>query len=198
MTVQQTLKKLAPKGKFVDKVAPFIDMYAAQYGVTGQRLNHFLSQATHETDSFNTLKEYASGAAYEGRKDLGNTQPGDGIKFRGRGIFQTTGRSNYKRASQKIFGDDRLLTVPGLLEEPRYAVLSALIFWKDNGLNQYADKNDVVGMTRRINGGTNGLDHRLQLFNKIRDVFIKLANPGTAIVLLLVLISVIYFLTSKS
>ncbi len=93
-----------------------------------------------------------------GARNLGNTQEGDGAKFIGRGFKQTTGRANYKRASQAIFGDDRLLDHPELLEQPEAAAQSAGVFWSDNKLNALADKDDVAAVTKKVNGGTLGLE----------------------------------------
>ncbi len=205
-TTLDSLRKLSPNGKasVINAIAPFIDKYAGQYEVnTDLRKKHFLSQAAHETDGFNTLREYASGAAYEGRIDLGNTQPGEGKKFRGRGIFQTTGRNNYERASMKIFGDKRLLTNPELLEQPEYAVKSAFIFWNDKKLNTLADQGDtpaiIKAITKKINGGYNGLQERMDYFARIKNFIFS--NPATAVMLLIAgigLIAISYFLVRNS
>jgi putative chitinase len=97
-----------------------------------------------------------------GRKNLGNTQPGDGWRFRGRGLKQLTGRDNYLRCGQAI-GED-LVANPDRLVMPVNAALSAGWFWKTNGLNELADRGDVVAMTKRINGGTIGLEQRQKLY----------------------------------
>jgi putative chitinase len=133
------------------------------YGInTILRIQHFLAQAAHETGQFQFLTELASGSAYEGRKDLGNVNPGDGMKFKGRGIFQTTGRANYKAVSIHLFNDERLLTDPSVLVIPEYAVKSAAFYWQSRNINQFADADDVLGVTKRINGGTNGLQDRMK------------------------------------
>jgi putative chitinase len=93
---------------------------------TNLRMQHFLAQVAHESGCFTYVKEIASGKAYEGRKDLGNLHPGDGIKFKGRGLIQVTGHNNYLVLSHFLFNDSRLLTHPEILEEPEYAVLSAI------------------------------------------------------------------------
>lgn len=97
-----------------------------------------------------------------GRKNLGNTQPGDGWRFRGRGLKQLTGRDNYARCGKAIGVD--LIADPGKLVEPGNAAMSAGWFWKTNGLNELADRGDVVAMTKRINGGTIGLEQRQKLY----------------------------------
>lgn len=176
MTTYESLKKLAPNAKVdLKEVAKFFDKYAEAFSVdTPKRKQAFFSQAAHETAGFKTLEEYASGQAYEGRADLGNTQPGDGVRFKGRGIFQITGRMNYKAISKKIFNDERLLSNPELLENPEYAVLSALIFWNTRGLNQYADLGTEEGfktITKKINGGLNGWADRLSLWEKSALLF---------------------------
>lgn len=125
---------------------------------TPLRMAHFLAQAAHETDGFKTLLEYASGKAYEGREDLGNTEPGDGIRYRGRGIFQLTGRANYKQFGRALKLD--LVGIPMLAFEPDIAVRIAMLFWDAKKLNDFADRDDLKGITRRINGGYNGLDSR--------------------------------------
>lgn len=176
MTTLDSLKKLTPRAKLdLAEIAKWFDNYAPAFSVdTPNRKQAFFSQAAHETAGFNTFEEYASGQAYEGRKDLGNIQPGDGVKFKGRGIFQITGRNNYRTISKKIFNDERLINNPELLEKPEYAVLSALIFWNTRALNQYADLGTEEGyktITRKINGGLNGWADRLSLWEKAEILF---------------------------
>lgn len=104
-----------------------------------------------------------------GLRNLGNTQPGDGYRFRGRGLKQLTGRDNYKRAGQAL-GED-FITHPERLLMPVNAALSAGWFWSAHGLNQAADRGDVLAMTKIINGGTNGLDKRMALWRTGMEVF---------------------------
>ena len=128
ITIEQ-LKYICPtqKQSRLNLFIPYINKYIEEYKInTFLRLQHFISQLAHESGSFTYVKELASGKAYEGRKDLGNTEPGDGIKFKGRGLIQITGRNNYKSLSNFIFKDDRLLKNPEILEQPEYAVLSAV------------------------------------------------------------------------
>ncbi len=129
---------------------------------TPARQASFLSQIGHESGQLRYVRELASGAAYEGRKDLGNTQPGDGQRFRGRGLVQITGRANYIACGAALGLD--LLAEPALLERPDLACRSAGWFWKSHGLNELADAGDQTRVTKRINGGTNGLADRLALF----------------------------------
>jgi putative chitinase len=152
-----------------------------------QEYCHFLAQACHETDHFKTLREYASGKAYEGRVDLGNTQPGDGVKFKGRGIFQTTGRGNYLQLGIKKGSRDLFINTPGLLEQPEYAVWSACEYWKTRGLNDVANhadgdilkkkyKGNVIDVSPiefisiAINGGYNGMDDRKKFYSVAKSV----------------------------
>lgn len=96
-----------------------------------------------------------------GVRNLGNTQPGDGWRFRGRGLIQVTGRSNYAACSRALYGDEQiLLNEPNILAEPDGAIRSACWFWNHRKLNALADREDLEGVTRLINGGTNGLEDR--------------------------------------
>ena len=134
-----------------------------EFGITTPaRQASFLSQVGHESGQLRYVRELASGQAYEGRADLGNTQRGDGVRFRGRGLLQVTGRANYA-ACGKALGLD-LLAKPELLEQAANACRSAGWFWQTRGLNFLADAGDQERVTRRINGGTNGLADRLALF----------------------------------
>lgn len=128
-----------------------------------RRMAAFLAQIGHESGSLVYTKELGGEkylSKYEGRKDLGNTQPGDGVKFAGRGLIQVTGRANYAKASQALFGDDRLLRTPELLEQPEWASKSAAWYWTTRNLNALADQDRFTDITRAINGGTNGLEDR--------------------------------------
>ena len=155
------IRRLCPYEKLaiVNDVVTFFNLYAEQYGLTTDlRIAHFFAQATVETDGFATLEEYASGAEYEGRADLGNIYPNDGVRFKGRGIFQLTGRDNYIRLGQ-ILGID-LVGNPSLAMSGKWAVLTALEYWKSHGLNELADADNITEITRRVNGGYNGFQAR--------------------------------------
>jgi putative chitinase len=90
----------------------------------------------------------------------GNEETGDGFRYHGRGLIQLTGKDNYRRCSQAVFGDDRLLENPDLLATPEGAVASACWYWTSHKCNQIADQNDILHITKVINGGTHGLDDR--------------------------------------
>lgn len=154
-----------------EKYLPFINQFAEQYEInTLERTCAFLAQVGHESGQLRYVEEIASGRAYEGRKDLGNTFTGDGVKFKGRGLIQITGRANYTSLS-KDFGID-FTSNPGLLKEPAYAVRSAFWFWKTKNLNRYATlkESDFQQMTRIINGGLNGYADRYNIWSRAKDV----------------------------
>jgi len=138
--------------------------YAPQFGLLDNpaRLANFVGQTCHESGCFRFLREIwgptRAQRGYEGRRDLGNTQPGDGFRFLGRGMFQVTGRANY--ADMAMRTGLPLLTNPELLEQPDAAVLSACVYWKTRNLNALADAGLEDTITRKINGGTNGLPDR--------------------------------------
>ena len=167
MITKPTLLKVCPSSlKVSDIVVSNFNALSCQYEVTTpERVAAFISQVAHESSCFLATLEYASGAAYEGRKDLGNIFKGDGIKFKGRGYIQITGRNNYKEVSNAIFGDDRLLNTPEILQTPLNAMTSALYFWKSRGLNKLADMQYYQTITMRINGGLNGFKERIDLYN---------------------------------
>lgn len=144
---------------------------------TPARAAAFIAQLAHESVKFAYTKEIwgptAAQRAYEppGEKaaDLGNTQPGDGLRFCGRGLIQVTGRSNYQACGNGLGLD--LISNPALLEQAEYAAASAGWFWNAHGLNAYADSGDFVGLTKRINGGTNGLADREDLWDSCKHAF---------------------------
>lgn len=174
MLTRQLLKQIAPNSKdgIIDPLVKYLNDHTLKYEVnTYLRVCHFLSQAAHEADSFRTLQEYASGAAYEGRKDLGNINKGDGVRYKGRGIFQLTGRENYRVIGAKI--GTNLENNPKLAESPEISVLTALEYWQSRDLNALADKDDVEAITRRINGGLNGFADRKKYLARCKQVIPK-------------------------
>lgn len=171
MITKDVLKKIAPNAKdqIISDLEKYFDKYLDKYEVnTYLRVCHFLAQCAHESASFQTLEEYASGSAYEGRKDLGNTQPGDGKRYKGRGIIQLTGRANYRSAGQRLGYD--LENNPVLAMSAEVSVQTALDYWKTRGLNQYADKDDATTITKRINGGLNGFDDRKKYLSRAKTI----------------------------
>jgi putative chitinase len=132
-----------------------------EFGIaTGKQQSAFLAQLAHESGSLRYVREIADGSAYEGRADLGNTQVGDGPRFKGRGFLQITGRANYAKCGAALNLD--LIATPDLLEVPSGAARSAGWYWKSRNLNQYADTDAFGALTKAINGGYNGLDDRIR------------------------------------
>ena len=109
--------------------------------------------------------EMIANRVYGNRMGNGDEASGDGWKYKGRGLIQLTGKENYTRFGNAIGVD--IVNNPELVATPEYATLSAGWFWSANGLNKLADAKDILGMTKRINGGTIGLDHRTELYNKL-------------------------------
>ncbi|VTS05782.1 phosphodiester glycosidase family protein [Tuwongella immobilis] len=144
---------------------------------TPARRAAFLGQLAHESGEFRYMEEIASGEAYENRRDLGNTQPGDGVRYKGRGPIQITGRANY-RAAGKALGID-LESEPTLAATPEIGCRVATWFWRTRKLNALADMHDDRAITRRINGGTNGLEARLRYTERAREVLNAPKPPST-------------------
>lgn len=146
------------------------------------RLAHFLCQLGHESDRFHTTTEYASGSAYEGRRDLGNTQRGDGKRFRGRGLIQCTGRANAREFTAWMRAIDPACpdfeSDAELLAAFPWALYSAVWYWETRKLSAYADQNNIEMITRRINGGLNGYEDRIALYT--RTALVLLGYPMTA------------------
>ena len=165
-----------------------------------QRVAAFIAQCTHESGGFKRLKEnlnykaeslvrvfpkyfpsldlakqYAhkqeqiANRVYGGRMGNGDESSGDGFRYCGRGLIQLTGRNNYTKFAESI--GMAVEEVPALLETFEGAVKSACWFWKTNNLNQYADAGDILTMTKRINGGTIGLEDRVKHYNHALEVF---------------------------
>lgn len=138
---------------------------------TPARQSAFLAQVAHESGSLRYTRELASGTAYEGREDLGNTEPGDGARYRGRGLIQITGRANMAKCSMALYGDpDHLISNPEVLELPAAACRSAAWFWLSHHLNERADAGEFERITRIINGGTNGLADRMAFYERAQKV----------------------------
>ena len=156
------------KGHIPANVLAQIPDTATKFGITTNlRLAHFLSQCAHESGNFKWVVEFASGKAYEGRKDLGNTEVGDGVKFKGRGYIQLTGRSNYTKFSK--FCNEDCVSNPDLVST-KFPMLSAAYFFNSVKLWSVCDLGStdevVTKVTKKVNGGTNGLAERKEYFHK--------------------------------
>lgn len=154
-------------GNRVSAFYPAIMSATSEYGITTpRRLAAFLAQIAHESGELRFVHELADGKAYEGRADLGNKEPGDGPRYKGRGLIQITGRANYAKLGE-VWGLP-LEAKPELLEEPENATRSAAWFWESHGLNPLADSDKFGSITRAINGGYNGIDQRLAYWLRAR------------------------------
>lgn len=169
------------RGRLIDE----LNRTLPKYGITThKRIAAFLANCGIETDYFKTTIEYASGSAYEGRKDLGNIRPGDGRRFKGRGLTQTTGRFNYgevQRAIGNALGVD-VVANPELLARVDIAVESACIFWRDNDLNRWADFGDFRALSGIVNRGDRKKTplhwpKRLALYKECLEVIPKDIGP---------------------
>lgn len=154
LTLEQ-LKAIMPlarrrAGVFIEPLS----LSMAESGIdTPLRIAAYLSQVAVESGSLLYMRELASGDAYEGRIGLGNTQPGDGRKYKGRGPIQITGRNNYRACSLDLFGDERLLDHPEILEEPLHGCRASAWFWRVNNINRFADAGDIDGVSDAVNRG---------------------------------------------
>lgn len=142
---------------------PFLNAAMLEFDITNQlRAAAFLAQLAHESAELKYMEEIASGSAYEGRKDLGNTQPGDGKRYKGRGPIQLTGRANYKKFGE-LLGLD-LINDPKIAATKEVGFRVAGLYWQSRKLNALADKRDFAKITRAINGGLNGESDRLMYY----------------------------------
>lgn len=192
------LKAIAPGSKKTNyKHLPGLSLWMNHwfpgFGIdTYGELQHFISQAAHETDSFNAIKEYATGEAYDTRTDLGNTpqKDGDGQRLKGRGVFMTTGTINYKKVTlewNEAFPENKkdFFVTPELLETPEYAVWSACQYWDQRDLNTFANMHDnariwvkrynkhlspIEYITYRINGGQTHIKERKIFYERAKAI----------------------------
>ena len=156
VTREQLLAIMPNAKKRVDSYLSIISGWAEEFGInTKLRMAHYLAQIAHASGELRYTKELASGQAYEGRKSLGNTQPGDGVRFKGRGLIQITGRANYS-AYANYCGFD-VVGSPELLERPLGATKSSMWVFETFGCNELADQDNLKAIRRKINGGYNGL-----------------------------------------
>lgn len=160
-----------------------INQAMVQFGITEwSDVCMFIAQILEESGGLNYTTELASGQAYEGRRDLGNTQPGDGVKYKGRGLIQCTGRALYQLLSQALGVD--FINHPELLATSPYCCLSAGWYWKYRNISSLTGPNNesaFEAVTRRINGGLNGLEMRQQFWRKAQQVIPQpkpAANPA--------------------
>lgn len=160
-----------PAAKRADYL-PYIQQAMQEFDITSYlRETAFVAQLAHESAELRYMEEIASGAAYEGRSDLGNTQPGDGKRYKGRGPMQLTGRANYRTYGAQLCLD--LINDPTIAATPQVGFRIAGLFWKSNGLNELADQQQFKAITKRINGGYNGLDDRIKYYDRAKRVLSK-------------------------
>lgn len=163
------------QSQIIDAIAGDFTSILDEYEIsTDLRVAHFLAQIIHESAGLRTTEEFASGAAYEGRVDLGNTVRGDGKRYKGRGVLQLTGRANYRRYG-KILGLD-LEGQPHIAAEPLVSLRIACVYWRDRNINPLCDADDLVGVTKKVNGGTNGLADRRQYLVKAKAALARAAS----------------------
>ncbi len=167
MITREQLKKSMPHATEanIDKFLSPLNQAMFKYAITAnnKRIAAFLAQVCHESGSLRYVEEIATGDAYEDRKDLGNIEPGDGKRFKGRGLIQITGRTNYRLVGTALGFD--FISEPEKLELPGAASMSAAWFWKVHALNELADIDTIESfkkITKAINGGYNGWQDRLK------------------------------------
>ncbi|MBI6794899.1 glycoside hydrolase family 19 protein [Pseudomonas syringae] len=173
ITTQQLLQILPNASSRAGVFVPVLNVAMSRYAiVTRLRMAAFLAQVGHESGQLRYVRELGSDQYLDkydtGRlaERLGNTpeDDDDGQLYRGRGLIQVTGRDNYAACAEALGLD--LLKHPELLELPEHAAMSAGWFWQRAGLNTLADKGDFLTITKRINGGTNGLRDREAIYER--------------------------------
>ena len=176
---EQQLLTIMPNAKDrVRKYINYINGYADMFKINAPlRMAHFLAQVAHETMELTHIKEIGNADychKYEVGKlgqMLGNTQKGDGYRYKGRGVMHLTGRANYQSYTNSKFCRGDVVKEPQLLEQPLGATKSGMWFWMSRGLNEIADTDDVIAVTKRVNGGTNGLASRKIYLARAKKAF---------------------------
>jgi putative chitinase len=159
--------KAARQAEIIAEISPVLALTLASYGIdTRLRIAHFLGHTCHESADFRTTEEFASGEAYEKRRDLGNTKTGDGPRFKGRGLLQLTGRANYRDLGKVLKID--LEANPHRAAEPELSLMIACEYWKKRKINLDCDRDDIIAVTKKINGGLNGLEDRRNYTRKAK------------------------------
>lgn len=150
------------------------------------RVAHFMGQVLHESGSLVYLREIHDGSNYEGRLDIGNTQPGDGKRFRGRGVIQLTGRhwatefSKWAHSKGMVSVPNYFVINPEKMEQPEWAFRTASFYWTvaRPQMNSLCDKDDLIGVTKAVNGATRGLEDRRQYYQKAKALGSKILPSG--------------------
>lgn len=180
MITAQQLKAICPTATMsnINRALKPLNDTLVRFNInTPLRIAHFIAQVAHESGALQYLKEIASGAAYDtGRlaARLGNTPEadGDGQKYKGRGYIQLTGTSNYRLFDEFTGRKHDLMNHPERVEQPDLAMLAAGWYWSRNDLNRLADRDDLLSITKRINGGTNGLEDRRNYLKNAKKVLL--------------------------
>ncbi|WP_273792394.1 peptidoglycan-binding protein [Brucella anthropi] len=167
--------KIAGQQKIISSLGPLLPELLERFEVTTPlRIAHFLAQLAHESDGFCANEEYASGAAYEGRHDLGNIHPGDGTRYKGRSPIELTGRAHYREFTawmRRFIADAPDFEAnPQLVSEWPWAAWAVFFFWSTENMNELADQDDLLAVTHRVNGGTNGLESRAAYLHKAKEL----------------------------
>jgi predicted chitinase len=146
---------------------PHLNAAMKEAGITTPRRQAmFLAQVGHESGGLKWMEELSSGRQYQGRRDLGNVHPGDGVRFKGRGPIQLTGRANYASAGRALGLD--LVNNPRQVATPEVGFRTAAWFWKEKGINAAADRMDLKGATRPINPGLRNLADRAAFYARAK------------------------------
>jgi putative chitinase len=178
----QTMREVAPsfsgspaasQAKIIAEAGAVLAATLESYDITSRlRIAHFLGQTCEESAGYRTTEEFASGREYEGRRDLGNTQKGDGPRYKGRGLLQLTGRANYADYG-KALGVD-LVNNPTLAAQPALSLKIACEYWKRHNINADCDRDDARAVTQEVNGGLNGLSDRIAFTQKAKTAVARL------------------------
>ena len=160
MSIKAALIVAGAQPSIASRESPHAESAMLEFSITSQvRAQMFLAQVLHESAGLQFFEEIASGDAYEGRcADLGNCRHGDGRRYKGRGPIQLTGRANYRWAGHLL--GLALEEHPELAAQHTIGWRIAGLYWKSRGLNELADRGDFLAITKRINGGMNGLASR--------------------------------------